>query len=108
MQTQKDHVQAYTFLMGRMTTALVLGQVSGPEVPARRARTGFVMGVALTVLIMIGFLLYGLIVHQRAEQAQQSAAGSSAQAQPSVAPTPEQQSPERTHAPPPVRTRPST
>ena len=65
MQTQKDHVHAHSFLMGRMSTALVIGEISGPDVPGQRTRRGFVIGVVLAVLILIGFLLYGLIVHER-------------------------------------------
>jgi hypothetical protein len=89
VQTQKDHVHAYTFLMGRMSTALVAGEISGPEVPGRRARRGFVIGAALAVLILIGFFVYGLIVHERAESA---AAEQAARPQP-VAPAPTETGP---------------
>lgn len=61
MQTQKDHVEAYSFLMGRMTAALVTGDASYLEVPARRARTGLVVGALLAALITVGFLIFGLI-----------------------------------------------
>lgn len=63
MQTQKDHVEAYSFLMGRTMSALVVGDASHAEVPARRAWNGMVIGAALAALIVIGFLLYGLILH---------------------------------------------
>jgi hypothetical protein len=62
VQTQKDHVDAYAFLMGRMTSALVTGDANGVEVPARRAWTGLVTGAALAVLIAAGFVVFGLIV----------------------------------------------
>ncbi|MFR9727737.1 type VII secretion protein EccB [Saccharopolyspora sp. MS10] len=62
MQTQRDHVHAYQFLMGRMSSALVLGDPASPEVPARRASTGVVFGLVLAVLIAIGFGVYGLLV----------------------------------------------
>jgi hypothetical protein len=63
VQTQKDHVEAYSFLMGRMTSALVVGEASYLEVPARRARTGLVIGAALALLITAGFIVFGLIAH---------------------------------------------
>ncbi|MGH8921393.1 MAG: type VII secretion protein EccB, partial [Actinomycetes bacterium] len=63
VQTQKDHVEAYSFLIGRMTSALVLGDASHLDVPAKRAWTGLLLGVALDVLIAVGFFVYGLIVH---------------------------------------------
>ncbi|HEY2060269.1 type VII secretion protein EccB [Amycolatopsis sp. NBC_01480] len=63
VQTQKDHVEAYSFLIGRMTSALVLGDASHLDVPAKRAWTGLLIGVALGLLIAVGFFVYGLIVH---------------------------------------------
>ncbi|GAA3687396.1 hypothetical protein GCM10022267_87800 [Lentzea roselyniae] len=62
MQTQKDHVHAYQFLMQRMTTALTVGDPSNMDPPTRRGRSGLVIGVILAVLIVIGFGVYGLIV----------------------------------------------
>lgn len=63
MQTQKDHVEAYSFMMGRMTSALVVGDASNLEVSARRAWNGLVIGAVLAALIVTGFFLYGLILH---------------------------------------------
>ncbi|MEU5846087.1 type VII secretion protein EccB [Saccharopolyspora shandongensis] len=62
MQTQRDHVHAYQFLMGRMSSALVLGDAASAEVPARRAAVGVYIGIVLAVLIAIGFGIYGLLV----------------------------------------------
>lgn len=62
MQTQRDHVHAYQFMMGRMSSALVLGDPASAEVPARRAVTGIYIGLALAVLIAIGFGVYGWLV----------------------------------------------
>lgn len=62
MQTQRDHVHAYQFLMGRMSSALVLGDAASAEVPARRAAVGVHLGIVLAVLITIGFGIYGLLV----------------------------------------------
>jgi type VII secretion protein EccB len=62
MQTQKDHVHAYQFLMQRMTTALTVGDPNKIEPPARRGRSGLLTGALLALLIVIGFGVYGLIV----------------------------------------------
>ncbi|MEC3980609.1 type VII secretion protein EccB [Amycolatopsis sp. H20-H5] len=62
MQTQKDRVDAYNFMMGRMSTALVLADPTSGEVPARRARLGLILGLVLALLITVGFGVYGLIV----------------------------------------------
>jgi ESX secretion system ATPase EccB len=65
VQTQKDHVEAYQFMMDRMSAALVLGDPSLLEIPAKRARTGLIVGIVVTVLIGLGFLIFGLISHGR-------------------------------------------
>ncbi|ONI83113.1 type VII secretion protein EccB [Actinosynnema sp. ALI-1.44] len=62
MQTQRDHLNAYQFMMGRMSSALVLADPASPEIPARRAIVGMIVGVLLAVLIAIGFVAYGAIV----------------------------------------------
>ncbi|OLR92191.1 type VII secretion protein EccB [Actinokineospora bangkokensis] len=62
MQTQRDRVNAYQFLIGRMVSALVLGDSSRLEQPERRSGFGFLVGLGLAVLIAAGFGIYGLIV----------------------------------------------
>jgi len=62
VQTQKDHVHAYQFLMHRMTTALVVGDPSNMELPTRRGRSGLITGAVVALLVVIGFGVYGLIV----------------------------------------------
>lgn len=62
MQTQRDRLNAYQFLMGRMSSALVLGDSSRLEIPDRRPSLGVMYSIGLTVLIGIGCFLYGLIV----------------------------------------------
>lgn len=62
MQTQRDHVHAYRFLMGRMSSSLVLGDPASAEVPARRAVVGIIIGLVLALLIAIGFGVYGFLV----------------------------------------------
>ncbi len=74
MQTQKDHVHAYAFQAGRMSAALVTGEASYLEVPARRAKLGIIVGVAVALLILVGFFLFGLIKHQTEETRRKAAA----------------------------------
>ncbi|MEV0698033.1 type VII secretion protein EccB [Saccharopolyspora sp. NPDC050389] len=62
MQTQRDHVHAHQFLMGRMSSALVLGDPASAEVPARRAAVGIYIGLVLALLIAVGFGIYGWLV----------------------------------------------
>jgi len=61
MQTQRDHVQAYAFQAGRLSSAVLTGEASFLEPPARRAKLGLLVGVGLTLLIAVGFLVFGLI-----------------------------------------------
>lgn len=74
MQTQRDHVHAYAFQAGRLSAALLTGEASYLEAPARRAKTGLVLGLVVALLIGAGFFLYGLIRHQVAERQATAAA----------------------------------
>ena len=49
-------------MVGRLSSALVLGDPSGAEVPGRRALTGLMFGILIPVLVMAGFGVYGWIV----------------------------------------------
>ncbi|MFD9958325.1 type VII secretion protein EccB [Amycolatopsis sp. NPDC058986] len=62
MQTQKDHVDAYAFLIARMSAALVTADDAFREEPARRAWKGLLIGAALAVLGGLGFFVFGLFV----------------------------------------------
>ncbi|WP_305785774.1 type VII secretion protein EccB [Symbioplanes lichenis] len=62
MQTQRDHVHAHTFMMGRLSSALVEGDPTGAEIPGHRAQTGLLVGVLLSILVVGGFAVYGWIV----------------------------------------------
>ena len=62
MQTPKDQVQAYEFMMERMATALVVGDPSNMNLPTKRGRSGMIFGTAAALLIAIGFFVYGLFV----------------------------------------------
>ncbi|MGW2098623.1 type VII secretion protein EccB [Streptomyces olivaceoviridis] len=61
MQTQRDHLQAYQFAMGRLAAALVTGQPGNGGSPYRRGSVGTFFGVVLVVLLCAGFAVWGLI-----------------------------------------------
>lgn len=62
MQTQRDHVHAHTFMVGRLSSALVEGDPTRAEIPGRRAQTGLLSGIVLVLLVAGGFAVYGWIV----------------------------------------------
>lgn len=62
MQTQRDHVHAHTFMMGRLSSALTLGDPTSAEIPGKRAQNGLLIGIVLMVLVVAGFAVYGWIV----------------------------------------------
>ncbi|HYQ63787.1 type VII secretion protein EccB [Actinophytocola sp.] len=62
MQTRRDHVHAHQFLMGRLSSALVLADPASAEVPAKRALSGLVIGLVLALLTAGGIAVFGLIV----------------------------------------------
>jgi hypothetical protein len=80
MQTKTDHVEAQAFLSGRMTAALVTGDAKYLEVPERRAWTGVVTGVLLTLFIAGGFAIFGLVTHSSKPPAPVPAVSSNAPA----------------------------
>lgn len=61
MQTQRDHLHAYQFAMGRLAAALVTGQPGNGGSPHRRGSVGTFFGVVLVLLLCAGFAVWGLI-----------------------------------------------
>ncbi|MEZ0095366.1 type VII secretion protein EccB [Streptacidiphilus sp. EB129] len=61
MQTRRDQLQAHLFTVGRLVSGLVQGEPDVPETPMRRSTTGVFVGVAVTMLIIVGSALFGLI-----------------------------------------------
>ncbi|MHA6757440.1 type VII secretion protein EccB [Streptacidiphilus sp. PAMC 29251] len=61
MQTRRDHLQAYQFAMGRLSTALLTGDPGRGDRPGRRAALGTVLGTGAVLLLCAGFGVYGLI-----------------------------------------------
>ncbi|MFD9393346.1 type VII secretion protein EccB [Streptomyces sp. NPDC060000] len=61
MQSKRDQVQAHTFVMGRLTSGMLLADPDAPESPLGRTTRGTLTGFIVCVLISAGALVYGLI-----------------------------------------------
>jgi type VII secretion protein EccB len=61
MRSRRDQVQAHTYMVGRLTSALVHGEPDAPESPLRRTGLGTFGGLLLGTLIVAAFLVSGLI-----------------------------------------------
>lgn len=62
MQSRRDQVQAYFFVVGRLVAALMHGRPDAAETPNRRLSTGTVLGAILGALLVGIFGIYGLFV----------------------------------------------
>ncbi|GIJ62443.1 type VII secretion protein EccB [Virgisporangium aurantiacum] len=61
MQTRRDQVQAQSYVLGRLTSALVMAEPEALENPHRRIVVGTVVGVLLAGLVVAGFTVYGFL-----------------------------------------------
>lgn len=61
MQSRRDQVQAQSYLVGRLTKAVVTGQPDAPESPTRRLVVGNVAGLLVACLVLAGFAVYGFL-----------------------------------------------
>ncbi|MDI5972862.1 type VII secretion protein EccB [Streptomyces sp. SL13] len=61
MQTRRDHLQAYQFATGRLSSALVSGDPGRGESPLKRTALGTFLGACVVVLLCAGFGIYGLV-----------------------------------------------
>ncbi|MET9742000.1 type VII secretion protein EccB, partial [Streptomyces sp. NPDC006422] len=61
MQSKRDQVHAHTFMMGRLSSGLLMADPDAPESPLGRTTRGVVFGVLATVLIGAGATVYGLL-----------------------------------------------
>ncbi|WP_424186981.1 type VII secretion protein EccB [Actinokineospora sp. G85] len=60
MQSRRDQVQAYFFVVGRLVSAVTTGRPDAIQSPYRRLNTGTVFGVLLAAVLMAVFGIYGL------------------------------------------------
>nr|WSY50997.1 type VII secretion protein EccB [Streptomyces sp. NBC_00886] len=61
MRSKRDQVQAHTFMMGRLTSGMLLADPDAPESPLGRTSRGALVGVIVGVLVCAGALVYGLL-----------------------------------------------
>ncbi|MEU6537081.1 type VII secretion protein EccB [Streptomyces sp. NPDC047000] len=61
MQSKRDQVQAHTFVMGRLTSGMLLADPDSPESPLSRTTRGTFIGLVVCVLVSAGALVYGLV-----------------------------------------------
>jgi type VII secretion protein EccB len=62
MQSRKDQVQAYFFVVGRLVAAVTHGHPDALTTPNRRTATGTVLGVLLALLLVAVFFILGLFI----------------------------------------------
>ncbi|KPI08698.1 protein of unknown function DUF690 [Actinobacteria bacterium OK074] len=61
MRSKRDQVQAHTFMMGRLTSGMLLADPDAPESPLGRTTRGALVGLIVGVLVCAGALVYGLL-----------------------------------------------
>ncbi|MFE9696485.1 type VII secretion protein EccB [Streptomyces sp. NPDC006270] len=61
MQSKRDQVQAHGFLMGRLSSGLLMADPDAPESPLGRTTRGVLFGLLVTLLIAAGATVYGLL-----------------------------------------------
>ncbi|MCX2731496.1 type VII secretion protein EccB [Saccharopolyspora sp. NFXS83] len=62
MQSRKDQVQAYFFVVGRLVAAVTHGRPDALESPNRRVKNGTMFGVLVAALLMAIFGILGLFM----------------------------------------------
>ncbi|MEO3816715.1 type VII secretion protein EccB [Plantactinospora sp. B24E8] len=62
MQSRRDQVEAQTYVLGRLTGALVAAEPDGLENPNRRMVVGMISGVLVAALVVVGCLIFGALV----------------------------------------------
>ncbi|MFI2378021.1 type VII secretion protein EccB [Streptomyces sp. NPDC018964] len=61
MHSRRDQVQAHQFVVSRLTSGLLRADPDELETPVARTHRGMLIGVVVTLLFGIGFLVYGLV-----------------------------------------------
>jgi type VII secretion protein EccB len=62
MQSRRDQVQAYFFVVGRLVAAVVHGRPDVLQPPNKRLNTGVFLGLVVGVIVMGVFGIYGVFV----------------------------------------------
>ncbi|MEQ4206452.1 type VII secretion protein EccB [Actinopolymorpha sp. B9G3] len=74
MQTRRDQLQAYRYLLRRVLAAMLGSEPEALEQPMRRVSTSTFAGIMIGVLACAGVALYGWIADTRTDQWKQEAA----------------------------------
>jgi type VII secretion protein EccB len=74
VQSRRDQVEAQSYVLGRLTSALVSAEPDAPETPHRRTVTGIVCGILVAALVAAGFAVYGFLVPGAASKWRQAGA----------------------------------
>ncbi|MEV6734331.1 MULTISPECIES: type VII secretion protein EccB [unclassified Streptomyces] len=61
MQSRRDQVQAHMFVVGRLTAGMLRADPDAPDSTVGRTTRGMGVGIAVSLLLAVAFLLYGLI-----------------------------------------------
>ncbi|WP_299531505.1 type VII secretion protein EccB [uncultured Streptomyces sp.] len=61
MQSKRDQAQAHSFIMGRLTSGMLLADPDAAESPLGRTTRGTVIGLVIAVLVAAGAVVFGLI-----------------------------------------------
>jgi hypothetical protein len=62
MATKREQLQSHQFLVQRVVSALILRESDPEQPPFRKPLGAAFAGIALALLILAGFTVYGLIV----------------------------------------------
>lgn len=68
MHSRSDQVQAHRFMSNRLVSALVLAEPDAAEPPLRRTSVGLTAGIAIAVLLALGFAAFGYTVNSGTAQ----------------------------------------
>jgi type VII secretion protein EccB len=61
MQSRRDQVQAQSYVLGRLTSALISAEPEAPRSPNRRTVTGAIVGLLIAALVAAGFGILGVL-----------------------------------------------
>ncbi|MET8946399.1 type VII secretion protein EccB [Streptomyces sp. NPDC004542] len=61
MQSKRDQVEAHVFMMGRLSSGMLLSDPDAPESPTGRTGRGAAMGLLIGALAAAGCVLFGLL-----------------------------------------------